>query len=135
MLELLFEKYPKVFIKGKNVLPLKVGISNDILENNPDMSATDLEYAMHYYTNGLQYHKAVTRGQHRYDLNGEIAGVVTDKEKGNARHHVKAIRKNFKKLVIETMGGEEKVEFIKNDLTAIRHAQFMENKRKNKQEK
>ena len=168
MLELLFEKYPKAFIKGnKNKpLPLKIGISNDILDENPEISATDLDHAMRYYTNALRYHKAMLQGTHRVDLNGETIEPISVLEKANARKCIAGIRKNFEKqrpyyaiLVyktkvengkerkymvyrvckrdntkvgnfgnkkqVEKAFGVDNVQFIKNELTKIRHETYM----------
>lgn len=177
MLELLYEKYPKAFMPGPEIpLPLKLGISEDILRNNEDIATDDLNKAMRYYTDALRYHKAVVKGTRRYDLDGDVVGVVTDKEREHSRSSIAGIRRTIekkrpyycllmyknsirkngtehkyityvvksratnveigcypnKKMVMKAVG-ETEVQFIKNELTPIMHAKYMN--RKNKREK
>lgn len=79
--ELLVERFPRCFMpKGKRKLPLKVGIYQDVRSAAPDISARRLKDALHDYTTGRTYLRALVAGAHRVDLDGWPDGVVTTAE-------------------------------------------------------
>lgn len=79
----LSETFPGVF-DNRNPMPLKVGIWKDIAAQLPidtPFSKVILRGALRLYTNSTPYHKAVISNDVRYDLGGNAAGEVTQKEK------------------------------------------------------
>jgi sRNA-binding protein len=74
----LFEKFPKIFNEA-NKKPLKKGIQKDILEilrDDPDVTVDSVSRSLNWYVRGNIYLKAIIRHEHRFDLEGNIAGDV-----------------------------------------------------------
>jgi len=74
----LFEKFPKIFTPADKK-PLKKGIQKDILEilcDDPDVTVESLNRALNWYVRGNSYLKAIIRHEHRFDLEGNIAGEL-----------------------------------------------------------
>jgi len=82
IIALLAGRYPKTFfVSGKKRKPLKVGIYHDLLAALRGLvDGQELSLTLHYYTGDIDYLKATKQGQPRFDLNGDVAGEVTDEE-------------------------------------------------------
>ena len=84
--ELLKAHYPKCFKDMKEVQPLKVGIKQDLvkmLSMREDIVVSDkavMVSSLSYYVNSASYHKAMSAGAMRIDLDGHPATVVTEEE-------------------------------------------------------
>ena len=84
--ELLKAYFPLCFKEINEVAPLKIGIKQDlvkVLANRDDVVLGDkacMVSSLSYYVSTLAYHKSVTAGAVRIDLNGESSGVVTEEE-------------------------------------------------------
>ncbi|MBS9476197.1 ProQ/FINO family protein [Ancylobacter radicis] len=79
--EVLVERFPRTFMpKGERKIPLKVGIYQDLRIAAPDLSARKMADALHDYTTGRTYLRALVAGAHRIDLDGWPEGVVTTEE-------------------------------------------------------
>ena len=66
----LFELYPDVF--GVRVLPLKVGIFEDLVAAQPDkLKPEELKVALGQHTRSNRYLEAVASGLQRHDLQGQ----------------------------------------------------------------
>jgi ProP effector len=87
LIGVLAERFPAAFaIKPSYRRPLKLGIHVDILAQLSDMIAPrDLSNALRSYTSNRCYlHSCLTAGTPRIDLNGEVAGQVTESEAAHA---------------------------------------------------
>ncbi len=89
ILNFLIRKFPLVF-GWKNVVVLKVGILNDILEHDIGISRNKLNNFLQAYCNKRLYRELHVEGTARYDLNGNEAGVVT-------KEHVEGKQANLEK--------------------------------------
>lgn len=91
---LLAAAFPKTFMpKGKQKVPLKIGIREDIAALGSSVSMRRLKIALRDYTSGPLYLRALTEGAPRYDLDGNIAGTVTAHEADFARKQLKALNR------------------------------------------
>lgn len=84
--ELLKVHYPACFKEQAVMIPLKVGIRQDLIKHlggRTDIALADkacMSSSLSYYVNSPGYHRRVVEGAVRVDLNGEPAGVVTAEE-------------------------------------------------------
>ena len=76
----LCERFPKLFNLDLRK-PLKVDIEKDILresENDASVTTDGVYKALKYYIKGFDYIRSLHVYEHRFDLNGEVCGLVTD---------------------------------------------------------
>lgn len=76
----LCEQFPNLFNLELR-RPLKVDIEEDILQELiEDVSVTtnDLYKSLYYYLSSIAYMKGLGENDHRFDLNGEVCGLVSD---------------------------------------------------------
>jgi ProP effector len=88
----LSEFFPRCFyLFEQRRRPLKVGIWNDIKAELGDaITNLELTYALRSYTNNRCYlQSCLTAGTPRIDLNGEVAGHVTESEAAHAAERLK----------------------------------------------
>ena len=78
ILKTLSDKFPKVFIKGE-VKVLKLGIHKDIKERT-DLKSREIGKFFRKYCNSKAYKEAHVESANRYDLDGNVVGVVTAEE-------------------------------------------------------
>jgi ProP effector len=84
--ELLKAHFPNCFRELKEIRPLKVGIKQDLvkqLSGREDIVIGDkacMVNSLAYYVNSVSYHKSMTEGSMRIDLDGQDAGPVTAEE-------------------------------------------------------
>lgn len=76
-------QFPNCFVpKGAPKRPLKIGIGKDLLAAGrnafPGLSVRLIKAFLADYCGGANYHKAMTKGAIRVDLNGSFAGMVDD---------------------------------------------------------
>lgn len=84
------QSFPDAFEEPK---PLKLRIDKDIFPLLPEnISKMALRKALNFYVNRLFYHEAMIAKEHRYDLQGNVAGTVTQQEKDYAKQRLEAIR-------------------------------------------
>ncbi len=70
LLQKLSELYPRLF--GARVVPLKIGIFQDLLAAQPDaLPAAELKVALGLHTRSTRYIEAVASGLPRHDLQGQ----------------------------------------------------------------
>ena len=100
--------FPKCFIKGEGKKPLKVGVHEDVLaycsEHYPTVSQYLLRRAVRMYALGTEYISSIKEGVHRVDLEGNPAGIVTEKDQTYADFTLKereAIRLEKEKRYLE----------------------------------
>ncbi len=84
--ELLKAHFPNCFRENKDLLPLKVGIKQDLvklLSSRDDITINDkacMVNSLSYYVNSAGYHKNMVEGAQRIDLDGNPAGAVSAEE-------------------------------------------------------
>ena len=90
------QRYPNAFLERENIKPFKIGFGHELIEDvkdklPPGVSIRAIFVVIRYYTFTKWYKRArVTIGTPRIDLNGEIAGEVTEE-------HIKKTREINKK--------------------------------------
>lgn len=84
------QAFPDTFEEPK---PLKLRIDKDIFPLLPEnISRMALKKALNFYVNRLFYHEAMIANEHRYDLQGNVAGTVTQQAKDFAKQRLETIR-------------------------------------------
>lgn len=84
--DLLRVYFPECFKSMAEVKPLKIGIKEDLLkrlstiENIVTEDKACMVKSLSYYVNTQSYHKSVSAGAMRVDLDGQPAGIVTAEE-------------------------------------------------------
>lgn len=80
VIELLEGDFPNVFNFRKPKI-LKIGIHEDIynyyIDKGNEQGMTRIKRALKYYTSRKQYIEKIRRHAQRFDLNGEVCGLVT----------------------------------------------------------
>lgn len=92
----LVQLFPRCFRgRGEPKLPLKTGIYHDIRAAAPEIPARKLGAALHDYTSGRSYLRAMTVGASRVDLEGWPVEPV-------AIEHAKAAREQIEHIESQT---------------------------------
>jgi ProP effector len=78
----------------RDCLPLALGIHKTVKERKPDLEAPALRSAMRIHTASTRYLKALVTGKERFDLDGQVAGEVTEEQREVASA---ALLERFKK--------------------------------------
>ena len=74
------ENFPKCFT-GKNILPLALGIHNQIFAlNDLQFSRRKIRQFLRRYTNSKEYRKTLIAGNERYDLHGQPTTKILEDE-------------------------------------------------------
>jgi ProP effector len=109
-------QFPAAF--SHNPTPLKIGIHQDIFA----LSRADapeqiwIKRALRYYVNSPRYLRQLLIGRPRIDLNGDVAGEVTEQEEQHAKEIISAyitkskLKKERKKVAESQPVGEKKEE-------------------------
>lgn len=80
------QKFPAIFSKKGGVkMPLKIGISQDIIDTCPDIKPWKVKAFLNDYTHGPRYLLALATGGARYALDGTPCGEVTPDQQDLAR--------------------------------------------------
>jgi ProP effector len=83
--QILCTAFPHAFFpKGSAKKPLKIGIFKDIRSLGHSVTYRRLKAALHDYTSGPLYLKAMKEGEPRLDLDGYTAGFVTEEHAAHA---------------------------------------------------
>lgn len=97
VLAYLVKHYPLCFAADENVKPLKVGIFQDLaqrLDENSQLSKTQLRQALRVYTSSWRYLDATKEGASRVDLDGQPAEVIDAQQ---AEHAAKLLAESKQK--------------------------------------
>lgn len=97
VLAYLVKQYPLCFAADENVKPLKVGIFQDLaqrLDENSQLSKTQLRQALRVYTSSWRYLDATKEGASRIDLEGQPAEVIDAQQ---AEHAAKLLAESKQK--------------------------------------
>lgn len=84
--ELLKVHFPGCFKENLEIVPLKIGIRQDLIKHlggRTDIVLADkacMSSSLSYYVNSIVYHRKVKEGATRFDLDGNPAGIVTAEE-------------------------------------------------------
>ena len=102
-LEVLYERYPKCFMREGDLKPLKVGILEDLKKIVGDlgMSTSRLRAAVRMYTTRLRYLYNVKEGVMRIDLEGNETDAVTAEHEAYAKEKFEEINKKRKEAQIK----------------------------------
>ncbi len=97
-LDVLYERFPKCFIREDNLKPLKIGIMEDLKPLAPElgMSVTRLRGAVRLYTNRLRYLYNTQEGVKRIDLEGNETEEVTAEHVAYAKEKINEINQKRK---------------------------------------
>ena len=117
---LLIQRFPNAFPKDYNAIrPLKIDVYADLIARAPDLDPVLLRRALANHTQRDGYLLALIhgRGDHRYDLDGNLAGAVTPAERAEAQ----------KRLDMSTKRGQDKA-------ARVREHQEQEEQRKKQRE-
>jgi ProP effector len=81
----LAERFPHCFVTGYARKPLAVGIYEQLLAV-PDLNLTPhkLKRALGYYVGGGGYREGIVAGAQRLNLDGTVAGIVSDRDAEHA---------------------------------------------------
>lgn len=97
VLAYLVKQYPLCFAADENVKPLKVGIFQDLaqrLDENSQLSKTQLRQALRVYTSSWRYLDATKEGASRIDLDGQPAEIIDAQQ---AEHAAKLLAESKQK--------------------------------------
>lgn len=84
--DVLVKRFPLAFMpQGSPKIPLKVGIARDVIERCPDIPMPNVKLFFGDYAGGYRYQQAILAGEHRFDLDGKIAGQIIEEHKERAR--------------------------------------------------
>ncbi len=95
------DQLPPVFLDPQ-LRPLKIGIRDDLMQRYGLESRNARRAIRHTLgaglTSRLPYQRAMLEYDHRYDLDGNIAGVVSDEDRAAARKCIAQIWEKIKKV-------------------------------------
>ena len=79
------ERFPGAFPVDRK-LPLKIGIFMDLFQSRKvlNVSKVCLLTSLHLWVNDTVYYQCLQAGANRYNLQGEVSGIVTELEAANA---------------------------------------------------
>jgi ProP effector len=113
MIGVLQSRWPRCFqVYGPRRRPLKVGIHVDILGHGV-LTPAELNVALRFYVGEINYLKAVRTGAERIDLNGEIAGTVSERDEARAVGTLAAYAKRWKARQAKSAANEAKTVDLK----------------------
>lgn len=87
----------------RNFSPLAIGIDKQLFEQMPEVSRKSLRVAMRSHTISTRYLKEMEKGTVRLNLDGTLAGEVTDE---NRQHAAEQLRERFKKQAEQRKAAE-----------------------------
>jgi ProP effector len=105
-------RWPKAFfVLEARRAPLKVGITEDILATGVPWSREELGSAMRWYVNCLAYQwRSSTANNPRIDLEGNVAGAITDEQAIRAKEYADRLRNQFRNRKAKLKAEKAKVE-------------------------
>lgn len=92
--DVMCERFPSCF-SLTSPKPLKIGITNDLVERCPDISYYHIKLFIKYYTCNFGYCRVSIDGAERVDLDGTPAGIVTAAQAGYMAARLKQSRKKY----------------------------------------
>jgi ProP effector len=94
ILETLKSELPICFKSDKEIVPLEIGITNDVIyhyTNDKRFTENELTRAVFYYLNSKDYLKSMKAGVVKIDLQGKARRTVTKDEEDDAQNALKKI--------------------------------------------
>ena len=106
-------EFPNLF-DIKNPKPLAKGIGAMLQKQLPErINVTTFKMAMSNYCQKKRYLKAMIKGTHRYDLNGEPVAEITPEDKIRAKEHLEKIKERQAAKAAEKNSVKENVEEVR----------------------
>ncbi len=100
--------------------PLALGIHKALLERMPEIDVGQLRTAMRTHTASTRYLKTLLLGKERFNLDGEVAGEITDEQREVANT---ALRERFKKAADRRKAEEKLRKDAERELAAQKQRQ------------
>lgn len=69
--------------------PLALRIDAEIAKRHPELARKALRTALRIHVNSTRYLKAIEKGRERFDLDGAVAGEITDEQRAHAAQTLK----------------------------------------------
>jgi ProP effector len=113
LLKELQEKFPAF----RDYLPLSIGVDKQLVAQIPDLDRKVLRIALGLHTNSSRYLKVMAKATSRFDLDGNVAGEVTE---AHRTHASEILRERFKKDAEQRKAKREAEEA---EAAARRHAE------------
>lgn len=95
--------------------PLAIGIDKQLLEARPAINRKQLRTAFGMHTKSVRYLKALQLATQRFNLDGSIAGEVSEEQRGMA---AKELLERFKKRAAEHKAAQAAKEKAEKDAQA-----------------
>ena len=83
-------------IEGSEILPLRIGMFEELLAAYPDADAAALKAALGRYCRNLAYHEAVRDGEWRHDRHGKRVAELSAGERKNAATSFEAVLRKIR---------------------------------------
>lgn len=97
----LIKRWPESFSRGPDLRPLSLQIHKEVLahrDENPQLSTRVVREVLKRHTSSYGYLYGMTKHSKRYDLKGEVAGVVSEEHRDWARSALKVKQKEAQKI-------------------------------------
>ena len=94
---MLKNRWPKLF-NTENPKPLKIGITAEIKKDQSikPSEMKEIDLAIRRYCNSYRYQKAIIKGTHRYDIEGNPVQEIDETHKNWAKMKLKIIKRKMK---------------------------------------
>ena len=89
------EHPPRVFL-GDKPKPLKIGVHLDLIARFPGAKPAKVRRWLARWTHSRRYLEAIAKGIARYDLDGGVAGEISELEHAHARQSLEQCNKGKK---------------------------------------
>lgn len=80
----LLKELQEKFAVFRDCLPLAIGTDKKIRTQMPDVDRKVLRMALGIHTNSMRYLKTMSKAEHRFDLEGNTAGDITEEHRAHA---------------------------------------------------
>jgi ProP effector len=91
----LLKQLEQQFPVFQSAAPLAIGIDKQVIGRLQGVDKKVLRVALGLHTNSTRYLKAMEKAQQRFDLDGNVAGEVTDEHRARASE---VLKERFKKI-------------------------------------
>lgn len=83
------ERLHEMFPVFRSALPLAIGIHRAVFARLPDIPVPIVKAAISLHTSSTPYLKSISAAMERYDLDGAVAGEVTEEQRALATSQLK----------------------------------------------
>lgn len=93
---ILVERFPNCFMpKGAPKKPLATSILKMVADACPDLDYREIRYALRDYMGGRTYLRTMVADADRFDLQGRVCGVVSERAAARAAEDLKALEARY----------------------------------------